>query len=90
LATSLKMDLDSRGVGVSIRRWTADARRKWVGVLPAGGGQGSVGGSVLDVVVAGCSPCEVLRCDGTGQSIACVLHLATKWSEATIVAHEIA
>jgi N4-(beta-N-acetylglucosaminyl)-L-asparaginase len=34
------------------------------------------GGSALDAVVAGCSACEVLRCDGTGQSFARVLHLA--------------
>lgn len=33
------------------------------------------GGSAVDAVVAGCSACEVLRCDGTGQSLARVIHL---------------
>lgn len=27
------------------------------------------GGSAIDAVVAGCSACEELRCDGTGQSL---------------------
>ena len=38
-------------------------------VVSAGDG----GGSAVDAVVAGCSACEVLRCDGTGQSLARVI-----------------
>lgn len=33
-------------------------------VVSASGGAGC---SAVDAVVAGCSACEVLRCDGTGQ-----------------------
>ena len=38
-------------------------------VVSAGDG----GGSAVDAVVAGCSACEVLRCDGTGQPLARVM-----------------
>lgn len=34
---------------------------------------GGAGGSAVDAVVAGCSACEELRCDGTGQLLAAVL-----------------
>jgi hypothetical protein len=40
-------------------------------VVSAGDG----GGSAVDAVVAGCSACEVLRCDGTGQALARVILL---------------
>jgi hypothetical protein len=44
------------------------------------------GGSAVDAVVAGCSACEVLRCDGRGQSFGRGVFLL-QWINATIVAH---
>jgi hypothetical protein len=32
---------------------------------------GGAGGSAVDAVVAGCSACEMLRCDGTGPLCCC-------------------
>jgi hypothetical protein len=54
-------------------------RAAWELVSDADGG-----GSAVDAVVAGCSACEVLRCDGTGQSLACGVYLVQS-SNATIV-----